>query len=777
MGEKTASLRVKRLADLIHGASIGRPVANRASVTAIFTLEDGTEKKFTRSIIGSSSDHKIDGEAVSSQHYLKTLEKLGINVNAKNFLVFQGAVENIAMKNPKERTALFEEISGSGALKKEYDRLKEEMIQAEENTQFTYQKKKNINLERKEAKMEKEEAEKYKKLQDNAADRQVELQLFKLFHNERQIQEKNDEVEARKKDIDKIEKKKEKAEEKLKEVKKEQGKSQREFAKVDAYIREKENNIQKKRPAFIKAKEKATHLNKKVEQAKKSLKQAEKAYKSHKSDVEELETELRAAERRRDEYLEMTASESKEQGRNLQLEGNQIKEYQKLKEKAAKESARYMAELDFTNREHKSVQDRLDTETRKKEEIESKLKTKGHELDEAQKRYEKLVEHIRGSESQLEEQEKVYNDLQGDVGCSKDRISELQQELEAVASELGNARVDKHEETRRKKKQEIVENFKRVFPGVYDRLINMAQPIHKKYNVAITKQLGRYMEAIVVDSESTARDCIRYLKDQMLEPETFLPLDYIQAKPLKERLRNITNPKGVKLLYDVLRYDPPEIKKAVLFVTNNALVCETPDDAMKVAYEMEDGQRYDAVALDGTFYQKSGIISGGSVDLARKAKRWDDKQVSTLKSRKEQLTEELRQAMKNSRKESEIQTIKSQISGLKTRLNYSVKDRDQTKKKITTLENQVNNMKDELEGYEPDIREIEEILHQREKEIEDIKEKMNTVEDRIFKKFCESIGVSNIRQYEERELKSQQDREKKKMEFENQIPTRPRKEK
>lgn len=59
-------------------------------------------------------------------------------------------------------------------------------------------------------------------------------------------------------------------------------------------------------------------------------------------------------------------------------------------------------------------------------------------------------------------------------------------------------------------------------------------------------------------------------------------------------------------------------KKAILFVTNNSLVCETPDDAMKAAYEMEDGQRYDAVALDGTFYQKSGIISGGSVDLAKK---------------------------------------------------------------------------------------------------------------------------------------------------------------
>lgn len=79
----------------------------------------------------------------------------------------------------------------------------------------------------------------------------------------------------------------------------------------------------------------------------------------------------------------------------------------------------------------------------------------------------------------------------------------------------------------------------------------------------------------------------------MLEPETFLPLDYIQAKPLKERLRNISNPKGVKLLYDVLQYEPSDIKRAVLFVTNNSLVCETPDDAMKVAYEMEDGQRWD----------------------------------------------------------------------------------------------------------------------------------------------------------------------------------------
>lgn len=51
-------------------------------------------------------------QSVSNQEYFAQLEQIGVNVKAKNFLVFQGAVESIAMKNPKERTALFEEISG-----------------------------------------------------------------------------------------------------------------------------------------------------------------------------------------------------------------------------------------------------------------------------------------------------------------------------------------------------------------------------------------------------------------------------------------------------------------------------------------------------------------------------------------------------------------------------------------------------------------------------------------------------------------------------------------
>ncbi|CAH1638439.1 unnamed protein product [Spodoptera littoralis] len=771
MGEKTSLLRVKRLSDLIHGASINKPVSRSASVTATFVLEDMTEKQFQRSVIGQSSEHKIDGQSVTTSQYLGELEKLGINVKAKNFLVFQGAVESIAMKNPKERTALFEEISGSGVLKEQYEHCRGEVNRADEEAQFSYQKKKGVAAERKEAKFEKEEAEKYTRLKEELQEQKIELQLYHLYHNEKEIQSMEEDLQHKQSELTKVEKKRQKLEEVLKEKKKEAGVVQRETAKIEQEIREVEAEISKKRPTFIKAKERVTHTQKKLESALKTLEQARKAHEAHQADIKKLEDELRQIEDQKAQWEHSTLGATHAGRADVHLEEAQIREYEELKMEASRQAARYLQELDSVNREQKADQDRLDNELRRKGEFENKHRQKGHERNEAMKRVDKLNEHIKSSEQALEEQRRLRAELQADVGSCRGRAAELQAQLEDVAAALGDARVDKHEEARRRKKQEIVESFKRDIPGVYDRMINMCQPTHKRYNVAITKVLGKYMEAIVVDTEKTARRCIQVLKERMLEPETFLPLDYIQAKPLRERLRDIKEPKNVKLLFDVLRYEPPAIHRAVLFVTNNALVCETPEDASRVAYDLDRSKnsRYDALALDGTFYQKSGIISGGSLDLARKAKRWDEKHLSQLKAKKEKLTEELRESMKKSRKESELTTVDSQIRGLESRLKYAITDRDTTLKQIKALDAELEEFERKIEMFGPQIEEIERTIHARDLKIQEIKENMNNVEDVVFRGFCRDIGVANIRQYEERELRAQQERAKRRLEFEAQV--------
>ncbi|CAN7988940.1 unnamed protein product [Ixodes hexagonus] len=759
LGEKKNSLRVKKLGDLIHGAPIGAPVANRAHVTAVYCNEDDTETHFTRIVIHSSSEFRINDVVVSLDEYLSRLEGLSINVKAKNFLVFQGDVETIAMKNPKERTLLFEEISHSLDHKAEYEQLRNEMIKAEEDTQFSYQKKKGIAAEKKEARLEKEEADKYQRLKEDLNERQVMCQTFKLYHIQQELERLSDEMSHKTTELQKVVRRKEKVEEEVRDKRKEHGKMQRELAKIEQQIREADVELNKKKPAFIKAKERTTHMQKKLEAARKSYKAAKKVHETHQGEISELEEELEEINKRMREFEHQLSQESESQGRDFSLEDSQLREYHQLKEEAGRQASLHLQNLDSVRRDQKSDQDRHDNEVRKRQETQNKAKQKKAELDENLRRVDKLSEQIRSSEASLEDLKRQEQEVSRDVGEAKARVSAINRELEALMNEMGDAKVDKHEDSRRRKKAEIVDHFKQLYSGVYDRLVNMCQPVHKKYNVAITKVLGKNMEAIVVDSEKTGRACIKYLKEQMLEAETFLPLDYIDAKPLKERLRTISQPKNVKLLYDVLQYDPPAIKRAVLYATNNALVCETADDASRVAYDLGDNKRYDAVALDGTYYQKNGFISGGSTDLAKRARRWDDKAFHTLKQKKEKLTEELKEMMKRTRKESDLTTIQSQIRGLETRIRYSVTDRDNIQNKsIANLEKEIARLEAEVAKYEPHVKKIEEEMRKRELKIDELKQAQNGIEDRVFSDFCASIGVKNIRWDDMRRGKRWRDR-------------------
>lgn len=45
------------------------------------------------------------------------------------------------------------------------------------------------------------------------------------------------------------------------------------------------------------------------------------------------------------------------------------------------------------------------------------------------------------------------------------------------------------------------------------------------------------MDSIIVDTTQTAMQCMKFLKVQRIGVETFLPLDSLNPKPLKESLR------------------------------------------------------------------------------------------------------------------------------------------------------------------------------------------------------------------------------------------------
>ena len=92
----------------------------------------------------------------------------------------------------------------SGELAHEFEEKKAQMIKAQEDTTFTYHKKKGITMEKKEARAQKEEADRYQKLQDDLTHCQLEEQLFRLYHNEKEIDTLSDELKNHQKNLNEL---------------------------------------------------------------------------------------------------------------------------------------------------------------------------------------------------------------------------------------------------------------------------------------------------------------------------------------------------------------------------------------------------------------------------------------------------------------------------------------------------------------------------------------------------------------------------------------------
>uniref|UniRef100_A0A672Q8R1 Structural maintenance of chromosomes protein 1B-like n=1 Tax=Sinocyclocheilus grahami TaxID=75366 RepID=A0A672Q8R1_SINGR len=418
--------------------------------------------------------------------------------------------------------------------------------------------------------------------------------------------------------------------------------------------------------------------------------------------------------------------------------------------------------------------EKLQFDLRRKSEIQANIKHSQTRLEDFSRRAEKLEEFVNTTRKAIEEQRQQEEQLAEELVRGKVRMEEVNEELAQVLTKLQNARLDSQENRRQQRRDEVLESLRRLYPDtVYGRLVDLCQPIHKKYQVAVTKVFGKNMNAIVVTSAKVAHDCIRFLKEERAEPETFLPIDYIDFQTISTtfymvplRLREV---QGAKLVVDVVQcaQNAPQLKRVIQYVCGNSLVCETLKDARRIAF---DGpERLQTVALDGTLFRKSGVISGGSLDLRSKARRWEEKDMNKLKEEKDQLSSELRALMKLKRKEVDLKQIRAQSQGNQTRLKYSNSELDSIRKKsIPACQAEISKLRSELSNLEAQIEIQTESVELKDNEMKAVRDKINQLEDVVFADFCAEIGVANIREYEQDYLRMQQELEKKRLQFESQ---------
>ncbi|OAF71099.1 Structural maintenance of chromosomes protein 1 [Intoshia linei] len=767
LGEKIGKLRSKKLCYLIHGAHISKPVSNSAHVKAII-FYDGTEHEFKRIIRGSSSEYYYNNTSVSVDEYSQRLQDVGIVMKMKNFLVFQGQVESIALKNAKERRIMVEEMSRSIEFKEDYELKKDIFEKSSRELDYIVNKKTNLVSVIRMVKLEKVETENFLKLKNNLENAHLMFHLFKIYQVTKVIDSLKDKHEKCvvtanlvEDDSLKFNERESNISVKRSELLRRKNRYQKKVAKFD-------EKIALLHPETVKTDEQLKHALKRLKMSKQSHQAAIDNDLNHEKEQVRLMEEISLFQSQIDVLTNEMSSKLKvvEKSGNLKLVNAQVKKYEHLKSKFLTESSLLKHEIANVTREKCAIDDSIKNEQRKISDFDQHKEIMKIRIDKLQNSIKELEHFIEKTQIYLNENIREKETVVAKIDASLVQTEKIESELDSINSKLTNVKVDLHEDRRSTNKAKVMEALTREFSSrVFGRVIDLCEPNHRKYQIAITKLMGGNMDAIVCDTYQSAQKCIQYLKENKMSSETFLPLNNLKNIKIKQHLRNVEIVRGVKLAVDVITCNPPVIKPAIVFSLGNSLICNSVDDARKVAYTMKE--RHKCVSLEGTLFHVSGVISGGSRDLKKQAHRWDDKEINRLKAKRYSLLEDLRDCMKIKRLENDLGNMVSDIQRTKDKIGYTKSEIKSKTVQIEHLVNEMQNMKknDNLVT----IENLNKKLITISETVDKFQTKIDNLEDKIFNDFCKEIGVDNIRIYEDNSVRIRQEYEGKLSQFNDQL--------
>ncbi|KAH7577675.1 hypothetical protein JRO89_XS01G0283600 [Xanthoceras sorbifolium] len=707
----------------------------------------------------------------------------------------EGDVESIASKNPKELTALLEQISGSEEHKRDYEVKEEEKARAEEKSALVYQKKRTIVMERKQKKEQKEEAEKHLRLQDQLKSLKEEYYLWQLCNIEKDMKETSDALEADKRKREDLMQELENFEHKASKKKKEQAKYLKEIAQYEKKISERSIRLDKSvldadfpQPELLKLKEEESRIHSKIKSSEKEYNRKKQEKNKHVKDMEELQRGIRDLTAK----LEDLNERSRDGAGRLPLLDSQLTEYFQIvrcsslcpygkfcvpsvsivihveamfwlsvgdwlienKEDAGMKTAKLRDEKEVLDR-----QQHADIEVLKNlEENLQQLSNREQELDAQEKQLRLRQENISKTsdlhKKELKELMDKQRSMQDEHRDSRNKYENLKSKISEIENELREWRADRHENERDLKLSQAVETLKRLFQGVHGRMTDLCRPTQKKYNLAVTVAMGKFMDAVVVEDEYTGKECIKYLKEQRLPPQTFIPLQSVRVKPVSERLRNLGG--TAKLIFD-----------AILFAVGNTLVCDNLDEAKHLSWS---GERFRVVTIDGILLTKSGTMTGGTTGgMEARSKHWDDKAMEDKRRNKEQLESQLENLGSIREMQLKESEISGKITGLQKKIQYAEIEKPSIEDKIKNLRQEKRNIKAEIGRINPDLRKFKDTIDWRNTEIKKLEKRINEIVDRLYEDFSLSVGVANIREYEENQLKDAQHVAEERLNLSNQL--------
>ncbi len=725
----TKALRADRLTDLIR---IG---CDEAEVEITFDNGLRIKRRIKKTDKGYYSYYYVNGKSVSYSEVEKTLEDIGLN-NDYN-VVMQGDVTRIAEMTPIQRRKIIEDIAGISEFDEKKEKALQELEVVRENIEKLDAVISEVNARLESLRKDREEALRYKSLLEERERYRGYLEAHRYLSLKRRRESLEREIERLELEKDELSRKIVKANVRLAELNRRAEEISEEIARIGDV-------------RFEQIQREITNVKSEIEATRKS----EELYRRELESLEEERTKTLLSISKLREDLNVVENEIEEitiQRANLSgMIGELSEKIESVKGKLdeAGEEFRRLREILAEKREKlEKLREIRNDLVRERDRLLEALRRIGMEIDDLELekeriKIERLVDELRGKreeigrlEKRLKALEDRRNEIDRRIFALRDELARVEEEIREREIELTKVKTELSAMERFSRAVEVVLEAKErgILKNIYGTVAQLGE-VEEEFALALEVAAGNALQFLVVETEDDAVEAIKFLKKVKGGRASFIPLNRVGKLRINLDY-SVLGEKGViDYAVNLIKCDK-KFRPVFEFVYKDTLVVEDIDTAKRLM----DGRRI--VTLEGDLIERSGVITGGSVQkkkgvlISKELLNKEEKlrrEIENLRSRKEEIIDELKRE-ENLRRavQAEIEEVNLKVAQLNSDVSALNSKIEEYRNLLESIKLKLNEKRVEMAELNSKAEEVEEELSSVERKIAELKREIEDVEGRL----------------------------------------------
>lgn len=745
LGEQSPkSLRCSKMEDVVFNGTDKRKRQGYAEVTLNIDNTDrfldfnGDDIAVTRRYYRSGeSEYLINKASVRLKDINELFMDTGLGRDGYS-MIGQGKIDSIVSSKSEERREIFEEAAG-------ISRYRYRKIEAErklKNTEDNLLRLRDIVTELEERveplRKQSEKAQQFLNYSEEKRGLEIALWLLTLDKSQISIKEQEEKISIARTQYNKAEQALINIQQESEEIYSKNGILSAEIENIRNEISQKETEISQKKSLIYVAENDILHSNENIDRINNEIVQAEQSADSLENAILEKQNRIAVLD---SEIIEKQKkySEVSEKLNIINLDSS----------KSGDLLQEVTAELSMLTSQSADARVIDMTSESTIAELSARINTLETAKSEKTAQITELEEIFKAYNEDLAETDNQINSLKNSIDGLQLKLSSKEKKRNEYKSESEKLSLDVKEHLR---KISFLENLERNLEGFSKsvkvvvnaskngKLHGVCGPVSRvvsvpsKYGVAIETALGAAMQNIVVNTDEDAKQAIRYLKSTDGGRATFLPLNTIKTRELREN--GLDDCYGFVGVASELCSCEEKYVNILGSLLGKIVIAEDLNSATAIAKKYL--YRFKVVTLDGQVVNAGGSLTGGSLNrntglLSRASEIEQLKNLTADLQNKEKSVQNLCEQVNR-----EYSSIEAELLGARADLSNKQQESVRLQAEKRACENELNNAKividnskNEIKDCETRIAKLKESGAQAKKQLAELNYKIAKAEEKV----------------------------------------------